>query len=60
MMYTEGVMTLHKGYMGQQDDVDDLPRRVYDTLDWYICDDKWGVMTYLEGFMTLQKGYVGR
>ena len=32
MTYMQGFMTLQKEYMGQQDDVYELPRRVYDTL----------------------------
>ena len=36
MMYIDRVMALQKGFIGQQDDVYDLPRRVYDTLEGYM------------------------
>ena len=42
MTYTEGVMTLQKGYIGQYDDIYDLPRRVYDTLEGaYVMINRW-------------------
>ena len=42
MMYIEWVITLQKGCMGQQDDGYDLPRRVYDTLEWaYVMINWW-------------------
>ena len=58
MTYMQRFMTLQKEYIGQQDDVYGLPRRVYDTLEG-VCDDKWVVMTCRERFMALQKEYVG-
>ena len=45
-------MTLQKGHLTQQDDVYDLPGRVYDTQKWYMARQKGGYDT--------SKGPMGR